>query len=89
MPGEPLFLPTWIAFLVGVVLYCLRKWVADVGASIASLEERLRALEKSLADCRLDLARDHPTRPELDRLEERLETQATRLTILEERCLDA
>lgn len=89
MTSEPLFLPTWIAFLVGVVLYFLRKWVADVGTSIAALDERLRALDKALSECRLDLVRDHPTRPELMRLEERLEDQADRLTRLEERCLDA
>jgi hypothetical protein len=89
MSAEPLFLPAWSSFLVGVVLFFARKWVADVAASLVVLEERLRTLEKALGEYRLELVRDHPTRPELDRLEERVETQATRLTILEERCLDA
>jgi len=89
MAPESLLLPAWSSFLVGVVLLFVRKWVADVAAALTGLEERLRLLEKTLAECRLELARDHPTRPELDRLEERVAIQATRLTILEERCLDA
>lgn len=89
MTSEPLFLPAWSSFLVGVVLFFARKWVADVAASLVVLEERLRVLEKTLAECRLELVRDHPGRGEFDRLEERVEIHATRLTILEERSLDA
>jgi hypothetical protein len=88
MSAEALLTPAWLSFLVGVVLFFARKWVADVAASIAGLEERLRALETALAACRLELVRDHPNRTELDRLEERVEIHATRITILEERCLD-
>lgn len=89
MAAESLLLSAWGSLLVGVVLLFVRKWVADVATALVRLEDRLRLLEKTLADCRLELARDHPTRPEVERLEERVENHATRLTILEERCLDA
>ncbi len=88
MSFEALFLPVWISFLVGLVLYCVRKWIGDVAASVAGLEERLRASEKAQAECRLELARGYPTRAEMERVGERLENHATRLTILEERCLE-
>ncbi|MEA4857467.1 MAG: hypothetical protein AAGU21_13390 [Solidesulfovibrio sp.] len=89
MAPEQAFLPVWMSFLVGLVLFFTRKWMADVARAIESLEDRLRALEKAQADCRLELAKGYPTRPELERLAERLENHATRLTILEERDLAA
>lgn len=89
MAYEALFLPGWTSFLVGLVLFFTRKWVADVARSIDSLEERLRGLEKAQADCRVELARGYPTRAELERVVERLDSHATRLTILEERNLAA
>lgn len=89
MSAETLLTPAWLSFLVGLVLFFARKWVADVAASIAGLDARLRDLEAALAACRLELVRDHPTRAEFERLEERAELHATRLTILEERCTDA
>lgn len=89
MPLDVLFLPAWISFLVALVLFFTRKWVADVARSIDSLEERLRAFEKGQADCRVELARGYPTRAELERVVERLENHATRLIILEERDLAA
>lgn len=89
MPGDALFLPAWISFLVGLVLFFTRKWVADVARSIDSLEARLRAFEKEQADCRVEMARGYPTRAELERVVERLENHATRLTILEERDMAA
>ncbi|WP_428563424.1 MAG: hypothetical protein ACP59X_00165 [Solidesulfovibrio sp. DCME] len=89
MAPDQAFLPLWMSFLIGLVLFFTRKWVADVARAIDSLEERLRLLEKSQAECRLELAKGYPTRPELERLVERLENHATRLTILEERDLAA
>jgi len=85
MTVDAVLLPAWISFLVGLVLFFTRKWVSDVVRSIDSLEERMRAYEKSQAECRLELARGYPTRAEMDRVGERLENHATRLTILEER----
>jgi hypothetical protein len=89
MPLETVLLPAWISCLVGVVLYFTRKWIADVGRSIDSLEERMRASEKAQADCQLELARGYATRQEMERVGERLENHSTRLTILEERDLAA
>ena len=84
MMSDQLLLPAWISFLVGMVLFFTRKWVADVARSIENLETRMRAYEKAQADCRLELARGYPTRSEMERVGERLELHATRLTILEE-----
>ena len=84
MTPDSLLLPAWISILVGMVLFFTRKWVTDVARSIESLEERMRAYEKAQTDCRLELARGYPTRIEMDRVAERLENHATRLTILEE-----
>lgn len=89
MQLDPLMLSGWISLLVGLVLYFTRKWITDVGRSIESLEQRVRAFEKAQADCRLELARDCATRKEMERVTERLENHATRLTILEERDLAA
>ena len=89
MPPEQVFLPAWITFLVGLALFFTRKWVSDVARAIEGLDARLRALEKSQSDCRVELARGYATRTELERLAERLENHATRLTILEERDLAA
>lgn len=89
MALEAILVPAWISFLVALVLFFTRKWVADVARAITDLESRLRGLEGSLGDCRLELARGYPTRGELERVVERLDNHATRLTILEERDLAA
>ena len=89
MQLETVFLPAWISFLTGLALFFTRRWIADVARSLDELEERLRALEKAQAECRLEMARGHPTRAEMDRAVERLDNHATRLTILEERDLAA
>lgn len=89
MTPDALLLPAWISFLVGMVLFFTRKWVSDVATSIENLQERMRAYEKAQNDCRLELARGYPTRAEMERVTERLETHATRLTILEEQNLAA
>ncbi|WP_300158271.1 hypothetical protein [Solidesulfovibrio sp.] len=89
MSPEPFFLPAWMSLLIGLVLFFTRKWVADVARAIDGLDARLRALEKTQADCRVDLARGYATRAEMERVAERLESHATRLTILEERDLAA
>jgi hypothetical protein len=84
MTPEHLLLPAWISFLVGLVLFFTRKWVNDVARAIDTLQERMRAYEKAQNDCRLELARGYPTRSEMERVGERLESHATRITILEE-----
>ncbi|OLN27030.1 hypothetical protein DVDV_2330 [Desulfovibrio sp. DV] len=84
MTPDALLLPAWISFLVALVLFFTRKWVNDVARAIDSLQERMRAYEKAQNDCRLELARGYPTRSEMERVGERLESHATRLTILEE-----
>jgi len=84
MTPDFLLLPAWISILVGMVLFFTRKWVNDVAKAIDNLEDRMRAYEKAQNDCRLELARGYPTRTEMERVAERLETHATRLTILEE-----
>lgn len=89
MSLETVFLPAWISFLTGLALFFTRRWIADVARALDVLDARLRALEKEQADCRLDMARGHPTRAEMDRAVERLDNHATRLTILEERDLAA
>ena len=66
-----------------------RKWVSDVARSIDGLDARLRALEKTQTDCRVELARGYATRAEMERVSERLENHATRLAVLEERDLAA
>jgi len=89
MALETVFLPAWISFLTGLALFFTRRWIADVARSLDSLDERLRELEKSQADCRLEMATGHPSRAEMDRAVDRLDNHATRLTILEERDLAA
>jgi hypothetical protein len=89
MPPDAVLVSAWASFLAGLVLYFIRKWLADVERAIESLEQRLREAEKAQADCRLELARDCASRQEMDRVGERLENHATRLTILEERDLAA
>jgi hypothetical protein len=89
MTPDNLLLPAWLSFLAGLGLFFTRKWVNDVGRTVDRLEERLRAYEKAQTDCRLELARGYPTREETQRLTERLDNHATRLTILEERDLAA
>ncbi|KHK00407.1 hypothetical protein [Desulfovibrio sp. TomC] len=84
MTPDALLLPAWVSFLVAMVLFFTRKWVNDVARAIDSLQERMRAYEKAQNDCRLELARGYPTRSEMERVAERLESHATRLTILEE-----
>lgn len=84
MTPDALLLPAWISFLVALVLFFTRKWVNDVARAIDSLQDRMRAYEKAQNDCRLELARGYPTRSEMERVGERLESHATRLTILEE-----
>lgn len=84
MTPDVLLLPAWVSFLVAMVLFFTRKWVNDVARAIDSLQERMRAYEKAQNDCRLELARGYPTRSEMERVGERLESHATRLTILEE-----
>ena len=84
MTPDALLLPAWISFLVALVLFFTRKWVNDVARAIDSLQERMRAYEKAQNDCRLELARGYSTRSEMERVGERLELHATRLTILEE-----
>jgi hypothetical protein len=89
MALEQVLLPAWISFLVALILFFTRKWAADVAHAIDCLEARLRGLEAAQNDCRLELARGYPTRAELERVVERLDNHATRLTILEERDLAA
>ena len=89
MPPDQMFLPAWIAFLVGLVMFFPRKWVSDVARAIDGLDARLRALEKTQTDCRVELARGYATRAEMERVSERLENHATRLAVLEERDLAA
>ncbi len=85
MPLDNLLLPAWISFLVGLVLFFTRKWVADVARAIDSLDARMREYEQQQAQCRLELARGYPTRAEFERVAERLDAQATRITIIEQR----
>ena len=89
MPLDAIVVPAWTSFLAGLVLYFTRKWIADVERAIDSLERRLREAEKAQVDCRLELARGCASRQEMERVGERLENHATRLTILEERDLAA
>lgn len=89
MMPDQLLLPAWISFLVGMVLFFTRKWVADVARSIENLELRMHAYEKSQTECRLELARGYPTRAEMERAAERLENHSTRIAILEEQNLSA
>ncbi len=89
MSPEHVLLPAWISFLIGLVLFFTRKWVGDVARSLDRLEIRLRSLEQAQADCRLELARGYVTRLDFERVSDRLENHATRLTILEERDLAA
>lgn len=89
MPLDPVLLPAWTSLLAALVLFFTRKWIADVGRAIESLEQRLRAAETAQTECRLELARNCATRQDVERLTGRLEDHATRLTILEERDLAA
>lgn len=85
MTWENLVTPVWISFLVALVLAVVRKWLCDLAEAVKKLDERMGAYEKAQHACQIDLARNHATKGEVQRLWDRTEDHGMRLTRIEER----